>query len=512
MSLKHYLEVIRRRWAVAVSVFVACLLAAVVVTMTATPQYEAQSQLFITTPIDGANLSQQLFQGGTFSAERVKSYASLATTPRVLQPVINQFSLNTDSETFSKSVTATAPQDTVLIEISVTDPDPQLSAKLADAVAGQLSRTINDLESVPGSLMSPVRATLSNQAQVPSVRSSPKTGVNILVGVLVGLAGGVAFALATDALDTKVRSRKELSRLTGLPSLGVIPRSRSGNPRELTSAGGIEGPDDARQEQFRQLRLSLDYVSVDNPPRTILVTSPMPGDGKSCVAGSLARTFADLGYRTCLVDADLKKPSVAEYFEVVGDVGLTSVLVGRIGLTGAIQQIDRNLSVITSGPIPPNSAELLNSQRAAAVLAELSDAFDKVVIDTTPLLPASDASVVAARVNGTILVARVAKSTKAEVEEGLELLRRVNANVLGSVLNGVESSGLGYGYGYGSVSSPQAFNEALTPTGRGNRSWDGQRKTASISDSSTETDSYRVRVGSNSKFEPSPSPRPRGPE
>ena len=204
-----------------------------------------------------------------------------------------------------------------------------------------------------------------------------------------------------------------------------------------------------RAENFRQLRANLQFANVDEHPRIIAITSSIPGEGKTMVAMNLASTLAEAGFTVCLVDADLRRPTVAKVMGLASPVGLTSVLINQIDLMEALQSAGSNLYVLSSGPTPPNPSEVLASSYVRDVVHSLLEKVDYVIIDTAPLLPVADGSEVAALADGTLLVARHKLTTDAQVKRAAASLARVDAKLVGVVLNRVPNRRNGeYGYTY----------------------------------------------------------------
>jgi capsular exopolysaccharide synthesis family protein len=211
-----------------------------------------------------------------------------------------------------------------------------------------------------------------------------------------------------------------------------------------------QDPMAAASEAFRVLRTNLQFLGLDKPIRSILVTSGTPGEGKSTIAANLAVAFAQTGASVCLIDGDLRRPMVAKLFGLDNWTGLTSALIGQAGLDTALRPTAvPGLSVMTSGPIPPNPAELLGSGRMAKLIQELSERFEMVLVDTPPVLAVTDAAVLAPKVDGVLMVARAGQVARQQVARAKEALEAVKANVLGVVLDGVEPQGReGYYYYY----------------------------------------------------------------
>jgi non-specific protein-tyrosine kinase len=198
------------------------------------------------------------------------------------------------------------------------------------------------------------------------------------------------------------------------------------------------------------LRANLQFANVDQHPRVIAVTSAIPGEGKTTVAINLASSLAEAGFTVCLVDADLRRPTIATTLGMAGAVGLTSVLIHQIDVNDALQNAGSNLYVLSSGPLPPNPSEVLASSFVRTVIRQLLDNVDYVILDTAPVLPVSDGSEVCALADGALLVARYGKATDAQIKRAVQTLRRVDANLVGVVLNRVpvRRSMSDYGYGY----------------------------------------------------------------
>ncbi len=505
MDLKGFLAVLTKRWLLVLVATLAVTVVVGAITVLIPPTYEAQSRLFISTQIDASNPNQQLFQGGSFSVDRVKSYTEVAASPRVLEPVIQQLGLDTTPEDLASQITTTAPAGTVLLQLEARDTDAAQAAALANATASQLSRTIEELETPSTGPPSPVRVSALQQAVIPYAPVWPSVPLNLLVGVLAGLLLGVGVALLRERLDVTVKSDEDLARVTDLPVLGTVPFDEDGRTRPLVR----DDPFSSRAESYRRLRTSLQFAFVDDLPRVVAVTSAVGGEGKSSVAGNLALSLQQLGVRTCLVDGDLRRPSVAEYFGLVADVGLTTALIGRAGLDDVSQTVAPGLDVVPSGPVPPNPAELLASHRLATLLDELQDRYDTVLIDCSPVLPVADASIVATRAGGVMYVVHVGSTTRHQVELALRTLVQVNARVLGTVLNMVPARGPSSAYyaDYRTTYRPQPPGSNGAPAGSASSPGPARRGDAGGDDpvGATSANGER-RLTSLSRRRPGPAP------
>lgn len=424
----------KRAWLI-VSVVVLCLAAAAASILVMTPTYRGETQVFVSTQISSGNLNQELFQGSNFSADRVKSYSQLVTSPTVLDPVIAELNLPVSAAELAGQVTAKVPLETVLIHIAATSDSPETAAALANAVSRSLAKVIEELESSETRGSSPVKATVVTPASVPTSPASPSIPINLGLGLLIGLMVGGGLAVLLEKLNTSVKDAADLAEVSNLPVLASVSR----DTRRGATAIVRDDRYGSRSEAYRQLRTNLQFAAVDHMPKTIVVTSAQAGEGKSSVAGNLAIAMSQVGNRVCLVDGDLRRPSLASYFGLAGDVGLSTTLVGHIGVDEVTQPADHNLWVITSGEIPPNPTELLSSHRFPKLLNELTDRFDLVVFDAPPTLPAADAVALAALADGVLFVVHAGKTGRHQVERALASLEQVHARILGLVLNMVPS-------------------------------------------------------------------------
>ncbi len=307
-----------------------------------------------------------------------------------------------------------------------------------------------------------------DRADVPLRRSGPRTALNLLVGCMVGLIGGVTVAFLFEYLDTTIRDPREVESMLRVPTLGLVP-NRSALPAHLSAlpvssspdaaAGGIPGSfalvshqatSSILAESFRNLRTSVVYATPDRPPKTMLVTSLQQQDGKTSVSTNIAITLAQLGQGdVLLVDADMRHPDLHGILGVPQTPGLSDLLVGGVGVTEVVRPTRiPGLSVIPAGPVPSNPAELLFSPRFGQALTVLGERFAHIVIDTPPMLGVSDSLVLAPRVDGVILVLRHGHAGRDAAQRAVQMLGSVRARVLGVVLNHADVRGTAAGYPY----------------------------------------------------------------
>jgi succinoglycan biosynthesis transport protein ExoP len=431
MSLYEYFAILRKRWTSIL--IVTCLGVAVAIgaTLLATPTYEAKSQVFVSVNTGGS--TADLLQGSSFTQNRVKSYADMVTSPRVLVPVIEQLHLKTTPDQLAQSITSDIPLDTVLINVTVTDTNPKLASEVANATASSLAAQVSAIEKPDGAQPSPVRISTLQTATVPTEPATPNVKLDLALGLLLGLALGFFQAVLREMLDTKVRSEADVHRVTDASVIARIGYDENAPQHPLIVHSS---PHNHRSEAFRRLRTNLQFLDIADQPKIIVVTSSLPGEGKSTTAINLAITMADAGSRVALIDADLRRPSIGEYMGLEGEVGLTTVLIGQADLAEAIQPWgDGNLDVLTSGQVPPNPSELLGSRSMANLLELLASQYDMVLIDTPPLLPVTDAAILTKITGGAVVVAGADTLHRQQLAEGLGSLAAVDARVLGVVLN-----------------------------------------------------------------------------
>ena len=448
MTAVEILKSLRRRW---LYVVVALLLGGaggVAAIVTATPQYQADSTVYFSVPF--ATSANDLAQGGNYAQQQLTSYAELATQPIVLDKVIAQLDLDITPNKLSDVVQTTVSKDSVLVTIAATDPSPDRAADIANGIADQLGKTVRSLSPKSESGDPTVDYAIAGEAIPPVHAVSPRKKIDLGAGLLAGLLVGVLAALIRDRADDRIWSNDDLGTL---PVLGDVPFDKTASRKGRSPLIADWARESARAEAFRQIRTSLQFADVDAPIRTVAVTSSLSAEGKSGVSANLAVAFAEAGQRVLLVDADLRRPSIAKYFDLEGAVGLTNVLAGQVEFDDVVQRWgDRHtVSVLPAGAVPPNPSEIVGSQRMSRLLEDLRSRFDMIVIDTPPLLPVTDASIIATRVDGTLLIARHGKTRRAEIHRAVEALEAVDSRIAGVVLNRAPAKKRkDYGY-YGAV-------------------------------------------------------------
>ncbi len=488
MDLGDYLQTLRTRWLTVAVIALATLAATAAVTLLTTPQYTSATRMFFA--VQGGESVSDLAQGSTFTEKQMASYAEVAQSPIVLDPVADAFGLDQDARSLAAALSVTVAADTTILVISATDEDPVFARDLANAVAEQLASTVGGLSPERPDGSETVRATMLSEAQVPESASSPSITRNLALGLLLGVFLGVSVALLRQVLDTKVRSEADVAAVTDASPLATVPIDPSATDHPVFMHDDSMG---ARAEAIRRLRTNLQFVDFGDRPSSIVVTSSVPGEGKTTTAINLAASLADAGARVILVDADLRRPSVAKYMGFEGRVGLTTVLIGRANVEDVVQPWQgTSLDILPSGQIPPNPSELLGSRAMSRLLADLAATYDVVLIDSPPLLPVTDAAILSKLVGGTLVVAGADRLQKPQLRTSLEALVKVDAHVLGIVLNKAQRKERDrYAYEYYSSEDPTLTGSRVSaarsnrrtstpqPTHAKRSTWPGERLSAS---------------------------------
>ncbi len=459
--------------------------------------YEARATLIVGQSLSAVNPDySQLLVSQRLST----TYAAVATKRPILEAVIQQLGLGVTSDDLWKRVRADAPVDSTLLTISAQDADPARAATIANALADQLiaaspaiqGRQTDIQQSIDADLRATQDQIQATQAQVealralttrtaqqdaqlqtldgrlvtlrqtfatlltfssgnssnllsviepaiaPSIPVSPKPLLDTLVGAILGLLIAAAIISIFEYLDDRLKDSDAIQEVAGLSTLGTIARIKGeGGRSEIYQLAVLLHPRSGTAEAYRTLRANIEFASVDATVRTLLVTSALPGEGKTVTSANLAVAFAQAGRKVLLVDADLRRPGIHLVFNLPNWHGLTSLL--RDGdekldaITNETEQA--NLRILTTGPLPPNPAELLGSQRMRAVLERLTAAEDLVIIDSPPLQAVTDSAILSSFIDGTILVIDAARGHRRAVRLGRETLAKAGANVLGAVLN-----------------------------------------------------------------------------
>ena len=334
MELRDHLRVLRRQWLLIVVCVLVGTGAAAFVVFRTTPQYASTVRLFVSTPTsDSANA--QSYQGGLFSQQRVTSYADLIKGSSVAEKVIDKLQLDVSPTAMVDKISAVAAPESVILEVTVTDPSPVEAQLLAQTTAEVFAGYVTELEGASSAATAPIKANIVDAADLPTTPVAPRPLTTIGLGAILGLLIGLGAAWLRETLDNSIKSAEKLEEITGAASMGAIYYDPAAAKSPLVTELDTNAP---RLESFRMLRTNLQYIDVDMPSKVFTITSPMPGDGKSTTAVNIAITLAQAGQRTLLLEADLRRPRVAEYLHLEPAVGLSTVLSGRAEFADVMQR------------------------------------------------------------------------------------------------------------------------------------------------------------------------------
>ncbi|PKW27457.1 polysaccharide biosynthesis tyrosine autokinase [Phycicoccus duodecadis] len=465
MTLLEAVRIARRFWSTIAICVAAALAVAGAYAATQPRLYSASSEAYV--QIGGGTGSvSEVSVGNNVASAKAAAYAPLTRSGMVADRVIASLGLKTTPAQVAAAISYATEPESPRIQVFVTSGSPQEAKNIADAVVGATAEVASIVEGGrPGSAARTVRLIPVTTAAVPTAPVSPDVEKLLALGLAGGLVLAYLVVMARLRLDTRIRRVDDVTGLTSHGVIGTIPRSRDLKQR-LHSESLLSGP---VGEALRHLRTNLVYADPDHAPRTVIVTSPQPGEGKSTISALLARSLALRGERVVLVDGDLRRPMVATLFDVRSGLGLTQVLSGAVPLREALVATDTpGLTVLPAGRIPHNPSEVVGSERMRQLLDHLGQDH-LVIVDAPPTLPVTDALVLAQRADGVLVVSLMGRSRKEQLKRTLELAEGVHAKVLGVVVNGIpqgRSAGVygyeSYGYEQGTTSRAGMLRRVLS--------------------------------------------------
>lgn len=462
MDLKDVLQALRSGWWLLLLATLVGVAGAGAMTWTATPLYSSTTKLFVSTA--ATTDTSSAYTGNLFSQQRVTSYAELLAGVQLAGLVVEDLGLPLTPAEVASKVSATAVPETVILSVTVTDTSARRAQDIADSLGRQFARQVTQLETPEGAAGSTVKVTTVQPADHRPTPVSPDLQRNVGVGVVLGLLGGLGLSLLRGRLDNTVKGPDDVRRLSGSGVIGTVLEDPRLASEHLVTDLETHSP---AAEAYRAIRTNLQFLDVDNPPRVIVVSSSVPGEGKSTLAVNLATVLAQSGSRVTLVEADLRRPRVTRYMGLISGAGLSNVLGGSATLYDVSQPWrEGRLSVLGAGPMPPNPSEMLGSINMRKLLEHLRQTNDFVLIDAPPLLPVTDAAVLTALSDGCVLAVRFGKTRRDELAEATAALERVDGRLLGVVLNRVPASARAGGYSY-SYSYEADADRVATPGSRG---------------------------------------------
>lgn len=432
MTLRDLLASFRKHLLLVVLTTIVVTVATGGLSSIAQPVYRSSASLYFT--LDAGRSASDLNQGSTYTQNQMLSFAQLVTMPYVLDPVIDELGLETTARELGRSVSASQPQDTAILEIGATSGDPERAAAVANATALELVDAVESLAPRDEDGGSTVNVQVVKAAEEPEFPIAPNTRRNVLAGFVAGLVLGLLLAYLRDALDTRVRRAKDVSDVVRAPVLASISR----RPGRRQGRLAMEmSPNSLQAEEYRRLRTNLRFLNVDADEALCLVfSSAIAGEGKSTTCLNLAITLAEAQVKVLLIDADMRRPRIADYLGIESNAGLTTVLIGRAALEDVVQPWGgHDLDVLAAGEVPPNPAELISTRALQELIADVRSRYDVVLIDAPPLLPVADAAILSPLASGVVLVADTRRLRRHQLREAVESVHGAGGVVLGVVLN-----------------------------------------------------------------------------
>lgn len=425
MEIQTYFSILwRRKWIIFITTTLTFIVATVG-TLLITPEYKATATLRVATTNDSVSYGDLLY------AQRLMN-----TFPAIVKsgPVLTKLRQQLNIEKVP-SIKVAFPLDSELMNITVIGEDPELAAQVANLLANLLMSEVRQMRTGRNAAVS-----LIDAATAPKSPTSPRAIFNIGLGVIVGLAGGLGLAFLFENVDTTLYSTKQIEMATEWPIIAHIPQV---NSNQVTSFGNGTTP---QGEALRYLRTNIFTPLHETSLQTLMITSAEPREGKSTITANLASTIALGKQNVVVVDADMRLPTLHQIFKLPNQSGLSTVLSEEATLSDALQKSEVPcLSILTSGPLPNNPAELLSSSRMAAVIQQLKQQFDVILLDTPALLPVTDAAILTAIADGIVFIIGRTQSRKESIDAAHRQLANVNDKLVGVVVNRAQRN---YRYDY----------------------------------------------------------------
>jgi capsular exopolysaccharide synthesis family protein len=504
LDLRYYLSLILHWWWLIVLAALLAGGASYLISNRMTPYYQSSTTVLV----NAAPASKVSDYNSVMMSEQLTStYAQMMSKDAVLNQVAKQVGLSNPPDQIKKWITVTPVRDTQLIQVMVETTDPELSAKIANAIVDVFTIQIQDIqtqrfsqsksaletqladyekqiadmtsevlktsttdqkdrlnekitqyrgmyanllqsyEQIRLSEAQSVSTVVQVESAVPNLLPvKPKVMQNTLLAAVVGILLAAGLIFVREAFDDTVKTPDDISRKFKLPVLGVITHHESDPETPIAMAS----PRSPVTESYRTLRTNLGYTNVDRKLSTIMITSAEPGEGKSTITSNLGVVMAQNGKRVIALDCDLRHPCLHANFGLTNRQGMSTLLSQNSEANTDIfnPTKEKGLYVISTGPIPPNPAEMLGSQRLQSILKWMKETTDVILIDTPPILAVSDPVILAPSLDGVVLVVRPGKTRQGALKQAIEQLQLVNARILGVVLNNVVTKGKAYGYYY----------------------------------------------------------------
>ncbi|APE16982.1 polysaccharide biosynthesis tyrosine autokinase [Mycolicibacterium pallens] len=432
MDLRSYCRLLMRRWPVLLTVFLVVGAALAGAGFLIPSTYTANARIVFAPKLSGFVSMGTRQEAQTYVADRMKTYAQLVTTNRVLQPVIDSLNLGVTVPDLVKKIEVTIPTETLVINVAVSAPTAAKAAATANRIAQVMSPAVADLEGAPLIADSPVQVEVLQPADIPVRRSSPKVLLNLIVAVGVAIVVAVFAAVVTDNFDTRVRRRRDVTALN-VPFLGGIPEVHEAETPDL-----FQFMKQAPELQSILHRIAIDVLyAADQTPTRLIFTSPRAGAGKTMVAANVAGALAAAGKRVAFIDADVRGGRLAARVGIEQTRGITDLVSGRLELDeSSLQSKWGGFTIVPCGGSAIDVGEMLAGEKFGELMTALAHRFDVVIVDAPPIINLGDASLFTQNIPNVVVVAAV-KTRRAELLQVAGSLRHSGAKILGVVLSRV---------------------------------------------------------------------------
>jgi capsular exopolysaccharide synthesis family protein len=422
-----YLAALRRSWPLLVVMMILGAGAGAAIVRITPATYVATVGFYVSTPkTEGAN-PQSTDQ---FARSRVSSYVELLTSEQLARLVVDTTRTDLTPAQVSREIRASAPANTVTLNATVTDTSADRSLLIAHGIADNFGKLVDELDNA-GRADAIVVISVISEPALDSQPTAPDPALWIGGGTVIGLLIGLAITVVRRLADTSLRTSKAAEQLLGAPIIGKIAYSRQARRSPLTIG---EEPSSVRIESYRLLRVNLQHTA--GSAKVILMTSAIAHEGTTTTAANLALAFLELGERVLLIDANLRRPASADLLELPREPGLSNVLAGQVALARAIRRWGTSrLALLASGSIPPNPSKLLSSARMSDLMVSLRRSYDKIIIDTPPVLPVTDALIVSSQADAVLLLVTHGRTRRSHAAAAANALRRVDALLIGLVFS-----------------------------------------------------------------------------
>lgn len=444
MTFASTFRLLLRHWLVIGLVTLLAGAAVYAVSQTRAPQYTATASEYFA--VSAGNSAAELAQGSNYLQDQMASYGELATSPAVLNPVIDDLGLALSVKQLGRTVRVTTPRNTVVMEIAVTTANPQQAATIANSIGSQLTNAVDSIGAKLPNGKALVTVQSIQTALPPTVQSSPNTRRDTGLGLLIGLLLACGVVLGRARLDSRVATAESAAEITEEPVLATIRRAGNLNKRGLAV---VRDPRSRSAEDFRQLRSSVERLADGRSSYVVAVTSSIRNEGRSTVAANLAAALGEAGHRCVLVEADLRQPRLAEITGTTSEPGLLGAVQTPGDLATHLQTVEQgSFDVLTAGGNATNPSEVLSSAGLASLVTELRQKYDFVVVDTPAILAVADAKTLRSALDGAVVVVDATSVRRPQLTSALQAADLGGLPVVGLVLNEVAEHNLAPTTGY----------------------------------------------------------------